>query len=119
MHPSHRCLEWRLGSCLKLLLDCPAERGIPKFRRRLQVTHPFTNKGLLPPVGAVIEIDDAIHGFWHVEASIIAHTYYDRETHGFTHRRELHIQGLSNPPIGMPLPLSDPMCRCLGTAVGR
>eukprot|EP00873_Tetraselmis_striata_P017025 jgi/Tetstr1/437289/TSEL_002773.t1 len=77
------------------------ERGVPKFRRRLQVTHPFTNKGLLPPVGSILEAGETIHGFWHVEASIIAHTYYDRTSHGFTRRKELHIQGLPNPPIGL------------------
>eukprot|EP00899_Mesostigma_viride_P020956 jgi/Mesvir1/28862/Mv09985-RA.3 len=72
------------------------DNGAPYFQRRLQVTHPF--KGLLPPPGCVVETDGEIHGFWHVESNIIAHTLYDRDNHGFAERRELHIQGLPRAP---------------------
>eukprot|EP00958_Prasinococcus_capsulatus_P010849 scaffold1066_cov421-Prasinococcus_capsulatus_cf.AAC.3 len=73
--------------------------GVPVYRKRVQVTHPF--KGLLPPTGTVLEVDGAIHGFWLVENNIIAHTHYDRDSHGFTERRELHLQGLPRAPIGL------------------
>jgi len=73
--------------------------GAPVFRRRVQVTHPF--KGLLPPTGTIVQVGSAIHGFWHVENNIVAHTNYDRANHGFTERRELHVQGLPRIPMGL------------------
>jgi hypothetical protein len=45
-----------------------------------QVTHPF--KGLLPPPGTILQVGAVIHGFWHVENNIVAHTHYDRANHG-------------------------------------
>ncbi|KAK3288597.1 hypothetical protein CYMTET_3933 [Cymbomonas tetramitiformis] len=75
------------------------ENGSPIFRKRVQVTHPF--KGLLPPPGTITQVGNNIHGFWHVENNIVAHTNYDRANHGFTERRELHIQGLPRIPIGL------------------
>eukprot|EP00898_Chlorokybus_atmophyticus_P008643 jgi/Chlat1/8780/Chrsp90S08113 len=59
-------------------------RGVPAFRKELQVTHPF--KGLHPPPGCIVEIDGTIHGFWHVEENIMAHTIYDPDNHGFSGR---------------------------------
>ncbi|QDZ23420.1 hypothetical protein HOP50_10g59590 [Chloropicon primus] len=73
--------------------------GAPKFRRRLQVTHPF--KGLLPPPGHVVEHNGTIHGFWIVEGNIVAHTRYDRAIHGFVDRREMHVLGLPRPPTSV------------------
>ena len=43
--------------------------GVPKFRRRLQVVHPF--KGLHPPVGSVIQIEDKIIGFFYLHGRLV------------------------------------------------
>ncbi|XRB15417.1 FG-GAP protein [Pseudoscourfieldia marina] len=72
-------------------------RGVPVFKMRVQVTHPF--KGLIPPVGTVIEDKGEIHGFWHVEGNIVAHTRYDFANHGFTERRELHLASMPKLPV--------------------
>jgi len=47
------------------------------------------------------QVGQVIHGFWHVENNIVAHTHYDRANHGFTERRELHISGLPRVPTGL------------------
>lgn len=74
-------------------------KGSQKFKRRFQLTHPF--KGLLPPPGHVVEHNGTIHGFFVVESNIVAHTVYDRDTHGFVGRREMHILGLPRPPASI------------------
>ena len=73
--------------------------GSPFFRKRTQCTHPF--KGLLPPPGSVVQSGGVIHGFWHVEGTIVAHTHFDKASNGFTGRRELHVTGLPRPPTAL------------------
>ncbi len=74
-------------------------KGAPRFKRRFQITHPF--KGLIPPPGHIVEFNGTIHGIWIVESNIVAHTFYDKVTHGFVERREMHIQGLPRPPVSI------------------
>lgn len=73
--------------------------GSPFFRKRTQCTHPF--KGLLPPAGSIVQSGGVIHGFWHVEGTIVAHTHFDKATNGFVGRRELHVTGLPRPPSNL------------------
>lgn len=87
------------GLYLYQYLGSDPRSGSPFFRRRAQCTHPF--KGLLPPPGSVVQSGGVIHGFWHVEGTIVAHTHFDRATGGFTGRRELHVTGLPRPPTAL------------------
>lgn len=64
------------------------------------VPHPPPAR-FISPVLRASQVGQVIHGFWHVENNIVAHTHYDRANHGFTERRELHISGLPRVPTGL------------------